>query len=119
MRNAFGVYDMNRVKIDCSQIHDWDSFHDTFAQKFGFPDFYGRNMDAWIDCMSYLDDPESGMTKITCSKGDYIILELESIKDFQKKCPDLYEAIIECSAFVNWRSLEANEPPLLMLSFYK
>ena len=110
---------MNRVKIDCNQIHDWDSFHDVFAEKFGFPDFYGRNMDAWIDCMSYLDDPESGMTKITCSKRDYIIIELENIQNFQKIYPEIYEAIIECSAFVNLRSLEANEHPLLMLSFYK
>ena len=22
------------------------------------PDFYGKNMDAWIDCMTYLDEPD-------------------------------------------------------------
>ena len=110
---------MKRVKIDCSKINDWDSFHNIFAEEFGFPGFYGRNMDAWIDCMSYLDEPDSGMTKITCEKGDYILLELENIEGFQKKFPDLYEAIIECSAFVNWRRVEAYRPPLLMLSFYK
>jgi len=76
-------------------------------------------MDAWNDCMSYLDDPDSGMTKITCNKGEYILLELENIINFQKKYPDLYEAIIECSAFVNWRRVEADQTPLLMLSFYK
>ena len=40
---------MKRVKIDCNKIKDWDSFHDIFAKEFGFPDFYGRNMDAWKD----------------------------------------------------------------------
>jgi len=111
--------DMKRIKKDCNQIKDWESFHGVFAEHFEFPDFYGRNMDAWIDCMSYLDDPDSGMTKITCDRGEYIILELEIIQNFQKKYPNLYEAIIECFAFVNCRSLEADEPPLLMLSFYK
>jgi len=33
-------------------ITDWASFHDVFMHTLGFPDFYGRNMDAWIDCMT-------------------------------------------------------------------
>ena len=27
-------------------IRNWDSFHDEFNRVFGFPAFYGRNMDA-------------------------------------------------------------------------
>ena len=53
---------MTRVAIDTRRVIDWDSFHNEFAEVFGFPRFYGRNMNAWIDCMTYLDDPESGMT---------------------------------------------------------
>jgi len=30
---------------------DWETFHDEFQEKMGFFDGYGRNMDAWIDCM--------------------------------------------------------------------
>ena len=110
---------MKRVKIDCSKIHDWESFHDTFSKPFGFPDFYGKNMNAWIDCMTYLDNPDSGMSKISCDKGDYILLELENIQPFQKRFANLYDAIIECSAFVNYRNVEVGENPLLMLSFSK
>jgi Barstar (barnase inhibitor) len=44
------------VEVPMSQINDWDTFHDTFAQALGFPDFYGRNMDAWIDCLTYADE---------------------------------------------------------------
>ena len=43
------------LEVDCRQITDWDSFHDVFARACGFPDFYGRNLNAWIDCMTYLD----------------------------------------------------------------
>jgi len=40
------------VRVDATHIRDWDNFHDVFADAFGFPDFYGRNMDAWVDCMT-------------------------------------------------------------------
>jgi RNAse (barnase) inhibitor barstar len=33
------------VSIPTLRISDWDSFHSVFAEVFGFPDFYGRNMD--------------------------------------------------------------------------
>ena len=51
------------VRIDTTKIRDWASFHDVFTEIFGFPDFYCRNMDAWVDCMTSLDDPAAGMSK--------------------------------------------------------
>ena len=109
---------MKRIQIDATRINDWNTFHDLFAETFGFPDFYGRNMNAWIDCMSSLDAPEDGMTSVHCDKGDFVVLELSNAKDFKKRCPEQYEALIECAAFVNYRNLEVGENPLLMLSFY-
>jgi len=52
------------VQIDGSKIKNWDSFHDLFAEVLGFPGFYGRNMDAWNDCMTYLAVPEEGLTSV-------------------------------------------------------
>ncbi len=52
----------NLVVVDGRMLKDWDSFHQEFARVFGFPEFYGNNMDAWIDCMSWLSDPEDGMS---------------------------------------------------------
>ena len=45
----------NVVLIDGGRIVDWSSFHAVFAEGMGFPEFYGRNMDAWIDCMTYVE----------------------------------------------------------------
>lgn len=42
---------MKHIKINSSDISDWDSFHNVFSKAFDFPDYYGRNMNAWIDCM--------------------------------------------------------------------
>jgi RNAse (barnase) inhibitor barstar len=111
---------MNIVKIDCQKIIDWDSFHKEFSEKFGFPDFYGNNMNAWIDCMTSLDAPEDGMTNIHAEKLNVITLQLENVNDLANQYPELYNAIVECSAFVNWRRMDnGNQPPVLALSFYK
>ena len=40
------------ITIPFDRITDWESFHHVFKQTLGFPGFYGRNMDAWIDCMT-------------------------------------------------------------------
>ena len=107
------------IKLDTRQITDWDTFHDVFAELFGFPDFYGRNMDAWIDCMTYLDDPLNGMTTVHAPLGGIVTLQLEYVDDFAKRCLEYYDAIVECAAFVNWRRTEAGEPAVLALSFRK
>jgi RNAse (barnase) inhibitor barstar len=105
------------VSVDCARIRDWPSFHDEFAAAFGFPDFYGRNMNAWIDCMSSLDKPEDGMTRIHAPIGGVLTLRLENIASFREQHPELYAAIVDCAAFVNWRRLEVGEPAVLCMSF--
>ena len=98
-------------------IRDWNSFHDEFDRVFGFPDFYGRNMDAWIDCMSSLDVVEAGLTSIHVAPGAVLGLEIEDGAYLKREHPEQYEAIVECSAFVNWRRIDRGRAPLLALSF--
>jgi RNAse (barnase) inhibitor barstar len=104
-----------RVRLESKRITDWDSFHSVFAEALGFPDFYGRNMNAWIDCMSYLDDAGAGMTHITVSPGELFHLEIADAKDFQRRLPEIFQAFIECAAFVNHRRTDAGELPVLSL----
>jgi hypothetical protein len=105
------------VNVDSAAIRDWDTFHDVFKAAFGFPEFYGRNMNAWIDCMTDLDDPGTGMTTVHAPPGGILVLQLEGVGDFMRRCPEQYAAVVECSAFVNWRRLEQGEDPVLALSF--
>ena len=107
------------VKLDTRRIADWESFHNVFAEVFGFPAFYGRNMDAWIDCMTHLDDPSAGMMKVHAPPGGVLALELEDVDNFIHRCPDQYGAIIECAAFVNWRRIQTGESAVLALSYYR
>jgi hypothetical protein len=105
--------------VDGSRIVDWDTFHDAFARSLGFPPFYGRNMDAWIDCMSALDSPADGLSSMHVQPGDVLTIELEGVDDFTARCPAIYEALVDCTAFVNWRRCERGAPPVLALSFCK
>ena len=108
-----------KASLDCNSIRDWASFHEEFARVFGFPAFYGRNMDAWIDCMTSLDAPADGMSSVHCNPGSVVTLELATVKAFARRCPEQYDALIECSAFVNWRRLELGNPSVLALSFHE
>ncbi|MFT4112930.1 barstar family protein [Silvibacterium sp.] len=108
---------VSSVVIDCASIADWGSFHDCFAGAFGFPGFYGRNMDAWIDCMTSLDSSEDEMSTIHCASGSVLTLQLENVTGFRERCPEIYDALIDCAAFVNWRKLEVGESAVLALSF--
>ena len=106
------------VTLDCDNITDWFSFHNEFARVFGFPDFYGRNMDAWIDCMTSLDAPDDMMSTVHCAPNSVMTIELKNSKSFKKRCPEQYDAVIECAAFVNWRRIEVGESAVLALSFH-
>lgn len=110
---------MTVVKLDMRSITNWETFHDVFQQAFGFPEFYGRNMNAWVDCMTSVDEPETGMTSIPAKRGELVVLQLEHVNDFCRRCPEQYAALIECAAFVNWRRIEVGGTAVLVLSFYK
>lgn len=107
---------MPLIRIDANRISDWDAFHDVFAETFGFPRFYGRNLNAWIDCMTCLDDPKAGMTIIHGTAADQVVLQLDGIDSLPA---DIFAALVECAAFVNWRRIEKGDAAILTLSFYK
>lgn len=104
------------VNIAVSQISDWDTFHDVFSTTLGFPEFYGRNMSAWIDCLTYRDE-EDGMASVTVELGDVLTLQLDEGSAFATRCPDQYGAMMEAAAFVNWRRIESGSRPIIALSF--
>lgn len=108
---------MNTTIIDVpvKRIVDWTTFHDVFAEALGFPAFYGRNMDAWIDCMTCADDPDAGMIRITVQPGQLMTLKIDDAADFARRCPKQFNALIECTAFVNFRRVETGGAPVLSL----
>ena len=48
-----------------------------------------------------------------------LTLQLEYVDDSAARCPELYAAVVEGTAFVNWRRIETGNCAVLALSFYK
>lgn len=104
------------VRIAGDALSDWESFHDTFAEVLGFPDFYGRNMNAWIDCLTSLDAPEDGMTSIHASAVEPLVIHIDNANSIPA---EIFDGLTECAGFVNWRRIEVGEPAVLALSFWR
>jgi hypothetical protein len=106
------------VPIACDEITDWPSFHTVFAKAFGFPSFYGRNMNAWIDCLTDIGHPEgAGMTAFSLDIADVMIIGCMGYADLKKRNPELSCALIECSSIVNARRIAQGERPVIALMF--
>ncbi|CAN5729428.1 hypothetical protein BH11PSE13_BH11PSE13_27170 [soil metagenome] len=80
-------------------------------------------MNAWIDCMSYLDDSNAGTdagmtTAVRVPKGEQLVICVEHAAHMKKHCPDVWLGFLECAAFVNWRCTEESTPPLLIVAAF-
>lgn len=106
---------MARVILPTDDISDFDTFHAACASTLSFPGFYGRNMNAWIGCMTYVDDPGAGLTSVTVAKGEQLVLEVPRSMPLKLRAPDVFDALIECTAAVNERFVQHGDPPVLAL----
>lgn len=106
---------MAHVTLPTAEITDFDTFHTMCARTLGFPGFYGRNMNAWIDCMTYLEDQSAGMTTVTVAKGEQLLIEIPDSMALKQRAPDVFEALIECTAAVNERYVQDGDPPVIAL----
>lgn len=107
------------LRIDGKKIVDWDHFHDLFSKALGFPGFYGRNMAAWVDCMSSIDYPEDQLTQVHVGKGGTLTIHVENYEYFRKRGQDQWWALLHSSSFVNYRRVDDGGRPVIALSFFK
>jgi len=104
------------ARLNTESISDWQSFHEACREAFGFPDFYGMNMNAWVDCLTYLNEGD-GMSRFHLGEGEILNIEVSDTKSFNSRLPEIFDALVESSAFVNQRYIEAGKSPLLSLIF--
>src|SRR3954454_12475208 len=101
---------MATVTLDTQQIRDWDTFHTVCQQNLGFPVFYGRNMNAWIDCLTYLDEGD-GMSQFHLRAGEKLFIEVPETKELMTRISDIVTGLIESSAAVNQRYIQDGKEP--------
>ena len=68
--------------------------------------------------MTDLDDPSSQMTFIHVKAGTTLAIELQGASLLKNKYPEPLDAIVECSAFVNWRRVDVGEPAVTSLCMH-
>jgi RNAse (barnase) inhibitor barstar len=105
---------MTTVKLNGELLTDWDAFHTVSQQAFGFPDFYGRNISAWIDCLSYLRD-EDGMSSVKLKEDEILTIALSHSEPLGQRFPELLEELQFCVAMINERYEDYGEKPALQL----
>ncbi|MNR78087.1 Barstar (barnase inhibitor) [compost metagenome] len=102
------------VHLNGASITDWAGFHSACKAEFGFPDFYGHNMDAWVDCLSYLRD-EDGMSKFRLKPAEKLQIIVDHADILQKTAPDILEEVAFCIEGINERYADYGENPALEL----
>jgi len=105
-----------RAELDGMKIRDWDSFHSECSSAFGFPAFYGRNMNAWIDCLTYIREGD-GLSRYQLGPDDPLVIHVFAAAEFKTHAPEIFDALIECATAVNLRHLEIGEVPALHFVF--
>lgn len=102
------------VHLNGETIADWNTFHAACKTAFGFPDFYGNTIDAWVDCLSYLRDEEN-MTKFILKPNEKLQIVVDHAEVLRKNASDLLEEVAFCIEGINERYADYGENPALEL----
>lgn len=94
---------MKQIQIYENIFCDGVQFHRVFAEIMGFPDFYGHNWDAWIDCMSYIESPQEQLSKITVPENECLEIEIMIIDGNNYFKTETWGVFCSCVAAVNGR----------------
>jgi hypothetical protein len=73
-------------------------------------------MDAWIALFTRMDE-DPALTAVRVGDGETVTILLEGGRELQSRAPELYNDVVQCSAFVNWRRVEAGSHAYLCLAF--
>lgn len=105
---------MASVELDGKTIIDWPTFHQACKSAFGFPEFYGGNMDAWVDCMSYLRD-DDGMTRFRLQENEVLTITIANAAALRTAAPDILDDLQFCIEAINDRYTDYGEKAALAL----
>ncbi len=97
---------MAEVTLDGAIIKDWESFHNQCAQVFGFPNWYGANLNAFIDCLSYLSEGD-GLANVVLSPQEMLRINIDGFERFSGAQPEIACALLEAVATINQRYVES------------
>lgn len=63
MARTLSEFHYSTLFIEGSAFADAERLHDEMAFKLGLPSWYGRNLDALLDCLSSIGDPRDNLCR--------------------------------------------------------
>ncbi len=111
---------MKSVRLETTEIAIAYPSTRHFKKLLRFSEWYGANMEAWIDCMSDFDNTKYGITEFKLNSAETLIIEVLGTESFAKRRPDVFTDLIACTAsvkFVNQRSVGWGGTPVVNLAF--
>ena len=63
MARTLSEFHYSTLFIEGSAFADAERLHDEMAFKLGLPSWYGRNLDALLDCLSSIGDPRKNLCR--------------------------------------------------------
>ena len=105
------------IALNPNAIYDWPSFHRESQHALGFPPDYGRDMDAWVDCLISLRDDVGRRVAVRIGEGEMLQLEMAEVEQVRERVPEFLETLVDAVAEVNRRFIEAGQAPAVTLIF--
>ena len=101
------------LEIDFAGIKQPSEMHILLKDIFGFPEFYGSNVHALIDCLSSLRYPKDGMTKVTIEVNEILLIRIKNISKTSESVITHFIIAIESA---NSRQIRIGNSPSIHLS---
>lgn len=98
------------VTFDADRWTSSDALHQDFARELRFPDHYGYNLDALVDCLGELPQRVAGPTT-----GDGLVIVFRRFERFLSAEPALAAAVMEIMAEAIINGLQYGWPMALLL----
>ncbi|MEG1879713.1 MAG: barstar family protein [Oscillospiraceae bacterium] len=85
---------MNTITLDFTGCKYLGEIHKILKEQFGFPEYYGENLDALWDCLRYYCDYElyvyiKGIHSLPIEFDEYVIKMFEVFDDVHEETPNI------------------------------
>lgn len=92
-----------QIEIDGLDLVEQESFHSAFQKEMGLFKEYGRNMNAWYDCMSdmYSNGEYKSLSKFDLNYGDVFTIVIIRADEFIDRASQYYLLMSEFISSIN------------------
>jgi hypothetical protein len=105
------------IRIDARRFTDSVGMHAALSEALGLGPEYGKNLDALVDVLTDLDHPRTRSSRLQVFPGQVVLLVLEHVQGLGKEARAQCQALLDAAAFVNWRRLEKEQPPVVAIAY--